>query len=55
MLKKFIPDKINGTKNGIFLSQASTHHSFTLNLKFLYELRFVSLKLFVSQQKVFKI
>ena len=56
MLKKFIPDKINGTKNGIFfLSQASTHHSFTLNLKFLYELRFVSLKLLVSQQKVFKI
>ena len=31
MLKKFPPDKINGTKNALFfLSQTPTHHSFTL-------------------------
>ena len=40
MLKKLPSDKINGTKNALFfLSQASTHHSFTFNLRFLYELK----------------
>ena len=40
MLKKFSSDKINGTKNKLFfLSQALTHHSFTFNLQFLYELK----------------
>ena len=39
MLKKFPSDKINRTKNAlIFLSRAPTHHSFTFNLRFLYEL-----------------
>ena len=40
MLKKFPSDKINGTKNVLFfLSRAPTHHSFTFNLRFLYELK----------------
>ena len=40
MLKKFPLGKINGTKNALFfLSRAPTHHSFTLNLRFLYELK----------------
>ena len=40
MLKKFPSDKINSTKNALFfLSRAPTHHSFTLNLRFLYELK----------------
>ena len=40
MLKKFPSDKINGTKNALFfLSRAPTHHSFTFNLLFLYELK----------------
>ena len=40
MLKKFPSDKINGTKNALFfLSRAPTHHSFTFNLWFLYELK----------------
>ena len=40
MLKKFPSDKINGTKNALFfLSRAPTHHSFTFNLQFLYELK----------------
>ena len=39
MLKKFLLDKINGSKNALFfLSGAPTHHSFTFNLWFLYEL-----------------
>ena len=39
MLKKFSSDKINGTKNALFsLLRAPTHHSFTFNLRFLYEL-----------------
>ena len=39
MLKKFPPDKINITENGLFfLLQVPTHHSFTFNLWFLYEL-----------------
>ena len=41
MLKKFPSDKINGTKNALFfLSQDPTHHSFTFNLRFLYELKY---------------
>ena len=40
ILKKFPSDKINGTKNALlFLSRAATHHSFTFNLPFLYELK----------------
>ena len=40
MLKKIRSDKINGTKNALFfLSRAPTHHSFTFNLQFLYELK----------------
>ena len=40
MLKKFPLDKINGIKTALFfLSQAPTHHSFTFNLRFLYELK----------------
>ena len=40
MLKKFPLDKINGTKDALFfLSRAPTHHSFTFNLRFLYELK----------------
>ena len=40
MLKTFLSDKINGTKNALFfLSRALTHHSFTFNLRFLYELK----------------
>ena len=40
MLKKIILDKINGTKNALFLlSRASTHHSFTFDFRFLYELK----------------
>ena len=40
MLKKFPSDKINNTKNALrFLSRAPTPHSFTFNLRFLYELK----------------
>ena len=40
MLKNFPSDKMNGTKNVLFLlSRAPTHHGFTFNLQFLYELR----------------
>ena len=40
MLEKFPSDKINGTINALFfLLQAPTHHSFTFNLPFLYELK----------------
>ena len=41
ILKKFSSDKINGTKNvPIFLVWwVPTHHSFTFNLRFLYELK----------------
>ena len=40
MLKNFPTGKINGSKNGyFFLSQAPDHHSFTFNLRFLYELK----------------
>ena len=40
MLQKFPLDKINDTKNPLFfLSRASTHHSLTFNLRFLYELK----------------
>ena len=46
MFQKFPSDKINGTKS----SRAPTHHSFTFNSQFLYELkhRFISLKLYVG-------
>ena len=38
ILKKI--SKINSTKNILFfLSQAPTHHSFTFNMQFLYELK----------------
>ena len=41
MLKKFPSDKRSGTKNGLsFLSRTPTHHSFTFNLRFLYELKY---------------
>ena len=40
MLKKFPSEKIKGTKNALlFLLQAPTHHSFTFDLRFLYELK----------------
>ena len=40
MLKKLPSDKLNVTNNAVFfLSQAPTHHSFTFNLRFLYELK----------------
>ena len=40
MLKRFPSDKKNGTKNALFfLSRAPTHHSFTFNSRFLYELK----------------
>ena len=40
MLKKFSSDKISDTKNAIFfILRAPTHHSFTFNLRFLYELK----------------
>ena len=36
MLKRFFSNKINGTQMpSFFLSRASTHHSFTFNLRFL--------------------
>ena len=40
MCEQFPSGKLNGTKNALFfLSQAPTHHSFTFNLQFLYELK----------------
>ena len=41
MLKKILLDKISRTKKALFLfiSQAPTHHSFTFNLRFLYEVK----------------
>ena len=38
MLKKFPSNIINGTKIAVFFSQDQTHHSFTFNLGFLFEL-----------------
>ena len=39
-MKKIPSGKLNGTKNALFfLSRAPTNHSFTFNLKFLYELK----------------
>ena len=38
IFKKFPSDKMNGIKNALF-SRAPTHHSFTFNLRFLYELK----------------
>ena len=40
MLKKILSDKINGTKNALFvLSRTPARHSFTFNLLFLYNLK----------------
>ena len=40
MLNKILSDKIKVTKNALFfLSRAPTHHSFTFNLRCLYELK----------------
>ena len=40
MLEKFPSDKINVTNDAFFfLSRAPTHHSFTFNLRFLFELK----------------
>ena len=40
MLKKFPSNKINGIKNALFLlSRATTHHSFTFDLRFLYNVK----------------
>ena len=40
MLKKVPSEKINDTKSALFfLLQDPTHHSFTFNLRFLYELK----------------
>ena len=40
MLKKIPSDEINDAKNAcFFLSLAPIHHSFTFNLRFLYELK----------------
>ena len=40
ILKKFLLRKINGTKSVLFLlSRAPTHHNFTFELQFLYELK----------------
>ena len=40
ILKNFLSDKINGTRNAlVFLSRAPAHRSFTFNLRFLYELK----------------
>ena len=41
MLKEFSSNKINGTKNVlVFLLRVLTHHSSTLNLWFLYQLKY---------------
>ena len=41
MLKKFLSDKFSGTKISLFFfSWAPTYHSFTFNLRFLYELKY---------------
>ena len=40
MLKKFPLDKINGVKSALFfLLRVRTYHSFTFDLRFLYELK----------------
>ena len=40
MFRKFPSDKINDTKNSFFfVLRATTYHSFTFNLRFLYELK----------------
>ena len=41
MLEKFCLDKINVAKmHNFFLLKAQTHHSFTFNSRFLYELKY---------------
>ena len=58
MLKKVLSDKANGTKNALFfLSQAPTHHSFTLHLLFLYKLKHkirLSIFLFNKMHELFE-
>ena len=39
MLKKFPSNKINVRKKASFFLRAPTHHSFTFNSQFLYELK----------------
>ena len=40
ILKKFPSDKVNTTKNALFfISRVPTHHSFTFNSQFLYQLK----------------
>ena len=40
MLKETLSDKIKDTENALFfLSRAPAHHSFTFNLRFLYDLK----------------
>ena len=42
MLKNFPSDKINVTKNALFVfSPAPTHHGCTLSSQFLYELKYI--------------
>ena len=49
MLKRFTSDKINGTKYALFfLSRTPTHHSFTFDSQFFYELNTNSISLKVS-------
>ena len=53
MLKKFPLNKINGTKNTFFfLSRAPTHHSFTFNLRFLYEVK-LKVRLSKGMRRIF--
>ena len=61
MSKKFPLDKIIGTKNTLFfLSRTPTYHSFTFNLRYLYDLKhkvrnfqfhFVSIKVYIFVQQ----
>ena len=39
LVKTFHSDKINVTKMNLFHARAPTHHSFTFNFRFLYELK----------------
>ena len=62
MLKKFLSDKINGTKNALsFLSRAPAHHSFDLKHKVRlsktvcgiahFRFRFVFIKVYIFVQQ----
>ena len=53
MSKKIPLRKINGTRNAlVFHSRAPTHHSFTFNFRFLYELKH-KMRLFGTVLKIF--